>query len=613
MNGAQLHLHTEPYGSTGNIGENFLRLLGTPSLNPLQTVIREAVQNIADAAKLGSGPDILIRVRTLDESQVSFLRERVLAELPEETASRAALRRFLYDPAPTVLEICDFGTTGLGGPTRADRIPIGTTRTDFINFLRNIGSPRDTEHGGGTYGFGKAALYAISRCSTILVDTLVSGTSAERRFIGCHIGACFEKEEAGMRRQFTGRHWWGIPDADDGVADPATGRLAGDIAQAMGMPERSTKPGTSIMILDLETEGDDLNTVGRRIIEGLLWSFWPRMMLDAPPAKKFSCTVMVSDEELAIPAPEEFPPLDLYCKAMRAARSGTGSDVRAIASQRPIKHLGTLAIEKGLRTPRRPLVEEGSLFPATAHHIALMRPVELVVKYMKGSALPDERFEWAGVFLVDDDDEVERAFAFAEPPAHDDWIPGNLEKGWAKTFVNVALRDLESAAMQMGEAASARPTPVSDAPPLARVAGRLGAALAGVTGDGAGVRSREAGGGGGGVKRARASRPVFQRLSREDGITLAVFTTNISQDSARSGRLLSTKAYVALDGGAAGKLERSIATPEVLHIRAIDGSASSDAGSVKIDGAEGTYEIFVSVPGDCAVTVDAELHSGEAA
>ena len=210
-----LQLHTEPYGSTGNIGENFLRLLGAPSLNPLQTVIREAVQNIADAAKLGSGPEILIRVRQLDERERAVFRDAVLTELPAERTSRAGLQRFLACDVPVVLEICDFGTTGLGGPTRADRIPVGTKRTDFINFLRNIGTPRDTEHGGGTYGFGKAALYAVSRCRTILVDTLVTENGGERRLIGCHIGTRHETEEQGFRRQYTGRHWWGVRDAFD--------------------------------------------------------------------------------------------------------------------------------------------------------------------------------------------------------------------------------------------------------------------------------------------------------------------------------------------------------------------------------------------------------------
>ena len=612
----RLALHTEPYGTTGNIGENFLRLLGSPSLNKLQTVVRESMQNIADAAKLGRGPEIEIRVRRLSANQLSGFQDRLLAELPEEKTSRANLQRFLDGPAPVVLEICDFGTSGLGGPTRADRIPVGTEQTDFIDFLRNIGTPRDTDHGGGTYGFGKSALYAVSRCSTIFVDTLVGyGDQRERRLMGCHVGGRFELTEGGMKRQFTGRHWWGVPDAGDGIADPARGEDAAQLAAMIGLPERPEgRSGTSIMILDFETEGEDLETIGNRIVEGLLWSFWPRMMQDAPARKKFTCRVYAGETELPIPAPEEFAPLDLYCKAMRAARSGSGNDVRQVSCQRPIKHLGQVAIEKGLRGERRPLVAEESLFPRVSHHIALMRPVELVVKYLKGAQLPDERLEWAGVFVADEDDEVERAFALAEPPAHDDWVPKNMEKGRQQTFVNVALTRLEQQASEMGEQGLARPATGSDAPPLARTAGMLGAALSSVTGDGAG-ENRGGGRGGGGTssRKARATRPVFERLIMEDGLALAVFSTELRQDAARSGALLSAEAAVAMDGNATGTLDGSIEAPEVVRLRREDGELISESGVIAVDGSDGRFEIFVRMPSDCAVIVDARLESVEPA
>jgi hypothetical protein len=42
------------------------------------------------------------------------------------------------------------------------------------------------------------------------------------------------------------------------------------------------------------------------------------------------------------------------------------------------------------------------------HHIALMRPVELVVKYLEGNPLPDARLEWAGVFIAAPLDRGER-------------------------------------------------------------------------------------------------------------------------------------------------------------------------------------------------------------
>lgn len=614
----RLACHSEPYGSTGNIGENFRRLLGMPAHDPLHTVIREAVQNIADAAKLGSGPEILIRIRSLTGKQRRFLREYILAELPVEPTSLQELQGFLEKKEPVVLEICDFRTTGLGGPTRADRIPKGTSRMDFVNFLRNIGTPPDTEHGGGTYGFGKASFYAVSRCQTILVDTQVIDEPHERRFIGCHVGARFERSDGqGMMRQFTGRHWWGVLDPDEQVADPALGDLAAKLAAGIGMPERTmnsqSSSGTSIMILDPDLHNEDLEVAGYRIVEALLWSYWPRMMRDAPREKKFACRVMVNEKELDIPRPENFPPLDLFCKAMTAVRRKEGSDIRKIVCGNPKKELGTLAIEKGLRAPRRTIVAEDSLFSGDnlSCSIALMRPVEMVVKYLTGKTIPDNRFEWAGVFLASNDDEVERAFAMAEPPAHDDWIPTNLSKGRARTFVQVALRRLAEQAEAMGGLAAVRPTRAEKAPALARVAGRLGETLSGQSGEGAGrYKTGKSGKGGKPVRRAKAMRPIFETLLRKGDSTLAVFSTEVKQDPGRTGKRLSAVASIALEGRSAHLGDAFVTAPKVLGIRASDGGQSFSTDTIDLNGAEGRYEIYVLVPADCAVTVSVELQTG---
>ena len=607
-------LYSEPYGITGNIGENFRRLLGAPSLDPLQTVIREAVQNVADSAKLGIGPEIIIRVRRLTANQRSVLSRNVLDDLPREQTSRDRLREFLDRKEAVVMEICDFGTSGLGGPTRADRIPFGTEETDFIDFLRNIGTPRDTEQGGGTYGFGKVALYQVSRCSTILVDSLVAGgVDAKRRLIGCHIGKSYEEPENGMHRRYTGRHWWGKPDSEDSIVDPVVGEEAEQLASALGfLPRGEGRTGTSIMILDFDNESGDLETVGHRIVELLLWNFWPRMMMDTPADRRFSCAVEVNGVSINIPSPEEFSPLHLFVKAMLAAKKVSGDGVYKIASRNPRKHLGILALEKGLHTPRRPLVDEDSIFPPVSKHIALMRPVELVVKYLEGEALPDERLEWGGVFIASSEHEVERAFANSEPPAHDNWNPNNLPKGRAKTYVNVALRELKDYALDMGNLANGQAPTTSSGPPLARVAGRLGMVLERVSGDGA-RRNGSTGGGGGGPRpaRARASRPVFERIEHDGDSTIAVFSSEVRQDARRSGRVLTAKAAVAIEGTAAGSIDPLIVQPSVISIRQSNGGPTSLSDRVNLDGTEGCYEIFVRMPPDCAVTVDAEILSGE--
>src|SRR5262245_52040360 len=99
-----LRLYSEPYGATGNIGENFRRLLGAPFLDPLQTLIREAVQNIADAAAIGRGPEILIRLRRLTQKQQLVLASQILRDLPKEASSSARLKALRSQPDSLVLE-----------------------------------------------------------------------------------------------------------------------------------------------------------------------------------------------------------------------------------------------------------------------------------------------------------------------------------------------------------------------------------------------------------------------------------------------------------------------------------------------------------------------------
>lgn len=609
MSLTSLHLFSEPYGSTGNMGENSSRLLGAPTLDPLQTVIRESLQNIADAARLGIGPEIQIRLRRLTAYQKAVLASRVLGDLPTAPGSRDGLVALLSQERPVVMEICDFRTVGLGGPTRADSIPVDTKQTEFINFVRNIGAARDVDLGGGTYGFGKVALYRASRCSTVIIDTLPHDSGPEgRRLIGCHIGPSFDVPQNGICRRFTGRHWWGIPDPADAIVDPLSGRGAAEMASALGfLPRDMNRTGTSIMILDFETDEEDLSTIGNRIVETILYNFWPRLMKDTPAERRFDCSVEVEGVAIEIPAPEDFPPLDLFTKAMRAARAGKGNSVRRISSQRPARELGTLAIEKGLRAPRRPLLPaEDSLFPPVAKHIALMRPVELVVKYLEGSALPDERLEWAGVFIASDKHEVERAFADSEPPAHDDWIPDNLPKGPGKTFVNVALRELRSHASQQGESAMGRPSNSQSGPPLAHLAGRLGAALQGVAGDGAGRKRKSTGSSGSRPIRARATPPLFVRLETTELGRVAVFSTVVRQDSRHSGAILTSVAAVAIEGSTANQLDADLQL-SILSIRSTDGVRASEGGTLALQGSEGEFEIRVMMPSDCAVMVNADV------
>lgn len=623
MLNARMNLHSEQYGKSGNIGENFRRLLGSPSLDPLQTLIRESVQNVLDAAKLGKPPEVLIRLRKLSREQMCILASYVFRDLPKEDESREGIARFLDTQSPVVLEICDFGTTGLGGPTRSDQMPVGTTQTDFIDFLRNIGSSRDTSQGGGTYGFGKVSLYAMSSCNTILVDSYVHGDEDKyRRLMGCHVGRSFDVERGGYLQRYTGRHWWGELSPDGDFAEPLINEAACKLASALGFPERGgSRTGTSIMILGLDVQNDEGSEdspelIGGRIVETLLWNFWPRMMASSPVARKLICNVEVNGERLEIPVPEQFPPLDLFCLAMDRIRFEGSGDTAMISCQRPARDLGKLAIQKGVKAQRRRLVDSDSIFPAISSHIAVMRPVELVVRYFQGDPLPDERLEWAGVFVVNDDDEVEQAFADAEPPAHDDWIPDHLPKGYPKTFVNVALREIKRAAREVA-AESVSPNPQGEAgPSLAKVAGEIGAILDKGIGDGAGRNKRASSGKSKTTpKKAKATRPVFDRLLEGFGShrgPVAVFRSEIIQDRAKSGNRVIGNAMFAIDGSTISANNDIGETPEILIFRfeAALGEVVGDKFGVDVNGESGFVEVLVAMPKLGAVTASLDVTGG---
>lgn len=611
---SSLQLFSEPFAKTGNMAaEGFRRLLGRPALGLLQTLIREGIQNVLDASQGEAGPTVLIRLRSLTADQQRVLGSSIFAERPLADSTRQEMDSALAKPGLRVLELCDFGTEGLSGPTRADSPHDGEEPLNFVNFLRNVGAARDTHHGGGTYGYGKSSLYAMSSCSTVVVDSLaLYEGQLQRRFMGCHLGAAFDARVDGDgRRRFTGRHWWGLLDGTDSV-EPAIDSQAEAMSAELGMPHRAeTQTGTSILIVDPMFSSDDLPSVVDEIIETVLWNFWPRMTATTPANRRVSVLLELEGSRVPIPAPEDFPPLDLFAAGIEAHRNGR-DDLKTIRSQRPHKELGRLAIRKGLRADRRgPAAREDSLIPEQASHIALMRPVELVVKYVVGDAFPDRRFEWAGVFICSDDNEVEGAFALAEPPAHDDWIPDNLPKGRAKTFVRVALRELDEIARTHANPVLAVVGTGERGPSLAATAAKMGMFLDRVSASGPGRQSR--GSGGGATRKSLSiSSPRFVGLQVDAaGNPVARFEADLQNDASDAALHVVAEPHLVVDGGSTGADD--LPDGFDLQVASIRLGAIAMSGSgpwIRVGHESGSIEVLLPTLRDAAVGLKLRLVSG---
>lgn len=601
-----LDIYSEPYSPNGNLaGSGYRRLLGRPSMDLLQTVIREGLQNVIDAADQGHPPRALIRVRTLDDSQRDALRTLALASLPHGGESTALIESTLRRTSIRVFELCDFDTAGLSGPTDADAPPTEGEKLNFVNFLKNVGASRDTPQGGGTYGYGKSSFYALSECSTIIVDSQTTcAGSPVRRLMGCHLGDAFDAPSIdGVRNlRFTGRHWWGVRHGD-GRVGPLTDHSASSLADALGLPYRSTKEsGTSIMVLDPSMDDVDTASVAKRIVSCVLMNFWPRMCESTPKEKRLSLDVYVDGSLVGLPSPEDFPPLDLYASALASLKSG----VDCLAIKRYSKVLGQLSFKFGFKGQRHNLADtDGANVLLGSSHIALMRPVELVVRYLPGQPYSDDLFEWAGVFICSDDDEIERAFADSEPPTHDDWVADNLQSGDAKAMVKLAMQKLKKEANDYTRRPSHIATSESSSPSLAATAGRMGRFLAPVSSKGPGFpdRARTRPGQG---RRIRIAPPEFVGLSvGQDGATVATFKAELHNDGSSPELHVKVSPRLVADGAKASDRDVPPAfLPQAIGVSLPQHSIEAAGRMLKVGKLSGTLFIRTTVPTGTAVEVE---------
>jgi hypothetical protein len=603
----KLDLQSERFAPTGNLsGAGITKSLGAPTLNKLRVLVREACQNAWDARTGGGTVNVRFHLRRLSAREGQALGEALKAR-PSGGETRLALDVALGRDETWVLEISDRGTRGLSGPVRADSTEYAD-HGDFVSFFRDIGSPRDQKHGGGTYGYGKSSLYSLSRCHTIIAySQTVDGPKPATRLMVAAIGHPYRHD--GVRH--TGRHWWGKRESYSRIVDPLQEDPAHRLAVALGLERRSSADtGTSIVVLDPDMGQRTPEQTANSIAECLVWFFWPKMLPrpDGTPAMQFE--LLLNGRSIGLPAPHEFAPLGIFVEAMLAAKSNAAPGFRQIRCERPIKDLGCLGLAKGPRKSRQELDtgEEEPLIPEHSSHIALMRPAELVVKYLQLPALPSDMVEFGGVFICDDD--VEQYFADSEPPAHDDWLPASLSEP-GKRFVRVALRRVKDAAEIYAHPApgtGSRPEQAS----LAKVGDLLGSVLIGQDGGGPGRPEsppRQPGKGKSTPsKTLKISEPESFRFAIVKRVPCALFQVRLDIPKDAVVRL-HAEALVVMEGGSTAPAEPG----EARVIGWLDAS-----GTTLTDGPDVTFSqpgacstlIAVSVTPECAVSVVVSVTDG---
>lgn len=276
----------------------------------LSVLAREATQNSLDERNDSNSP---VRVRYAlhelnGEHLNAFLRHLHWDELSTHYEKAAAaqqkvsrsLRAALDDLASTrsllLLRVDDYNASGLTGPEYSDGRFAAVVR-------RQLDSHKQGSRAGGSYGLGKATLWAASRFSLVLMNSTLSRPyegRTERRVIG-RLDLPW-REVDGVA--FAGPAWFGEPDTDPGHQGVSRSWWADEQTVRDLYLERPTAdPGTSFLVVgahDASGDAGDLREMHDKLISSLADGFWAAMVggQDAGPLLEARVTTLRNGQTL---------------------------------------------------------------------------------------------------------------------------------------------------------------------------------------------------------------------------------------------------------------------------------------------------------------------------
>lgn len=254
---------------------------GDHTISPFEIFVREVLQNSLDAALADSQVSVHFRLRKIAQPapRESFLKALGWTKLRERVAAANRVRKERNEPAEfgepqqlehgvlSVLEISERNTIGLVGleavrtekderrwPGEPPKAYIALARDDARREKQGLGS-------GGTYGLGKAVLWAASQIQTVAFFSRLSqpaDNTMHRAAAQARLGPHFLNGEP-----FRGLGYGG--DMRDGWCRPARNDAAQALASQFGIERREapTDSGTTILIpfwMQPEADVDGLPT-----------------------------------------------------------------------------------------------------------------------------------------------------------------------------------------------------------------------------------------------------------------------------------------------------------------------------------------------------------------
>ncbi|MEU0058603.1 helix-turn-helix transcriptional regulator [Streptomyces sp. NPDC006334] len=481
----------------------------------VQVLARETCQNSLDERLVKNGRPVRVRytIHELTGEKLDAFRAAVLwddlqphyAAVSESAADQkvgrvvdAGVRDMFEKGRLILLRIDDYNASGLTGDDYDDGKFAAVVR-------RQLESLKSGRAAGGSYGLGKATLWATSALGMVLINSTLSVPHegrTERRVIG--------RLELPWRAvdgtAYAGPAWLGRPDPETAGAEVVRSWWADEeTVERLHLARDGEEPGTSFLIVgahdvasleqgksdpvdDEDESGDDgtrdIRSMHRRLVEALGRDFWAAMTGGGSRLPLLETSVrtlrngeVVIEEEKVDPTVKQ----PSRSRALRAFYEGTTVDrlteagqvaLRTVPLRLPLSggRRGTLGTHPGVL-----LVTAAEDDDGVPNQVHSLRGNRMTIKKAGVSGLPLGVNPFQAVLLVGHAagdgvpfaEEAEEFLRAAEPPEHDRW--GQTEEltlRWSHTAhhrisrltteVNTAVRELVVRPKSAGSQESAK-------------------------------------------------------------------------------------------------------------------------------------------------------------
>jgi hypothetical protein len=393
----------------------------------------------------------------------------------------------------TLLRIADYGARGLTGREFAEGDP--TSYGNFVKLCRlDLYSGKDRAS-GGSFGLGKAVYWRFSRLQTVLFNSTVHPSDAvdgrwQNRLIGVNQGVVHQLNGT----NYQGRGFFGLA------------KSGGDISSAWGLAEvndalritrADDRPGTSALLVgfydpDEPDKGlhdiDEVRHFAKNLGNALEEEFWPLLTRE-----RLRVRIEVIDNDRIV-YEQTVNPEDHFTELTRALRKFDAGRIDGSLNDVGDVVVRDIPIQVSARTDaseRHPAFQHVAKLVVTLsdqqpdsleNKVCLFRRPEMVVqtidKTFEGRTF--HAFLIAGAAIHPDNPSIDETRAddflrFAEPPAHDQWIPrtgrnktsqANLTAHYRAPWVP-NLRNIENAVLESLFELFGAPPVTEDQPPKA--------------------------------------------------------------------------------------------------------------------------------------------------